>query len=109
MMVEDPHMSPQHLSQTARHQHVRGQALFGAPVSLAPSGFRIFLSLAVLVLTWLHQAGLLQMIGLGGPAWALGVLGAVLAYWFAETLLTLFVLLLPPALFLSAVIAWAIR
>jgi hypothetical protein len=109
MMVEDPHMSPQHLSQTARHRHVRSQVLFGAPASLAPSGFRIFLSLAVLVLACLYQGGPLQMAGLGSPAWALGVLGAVFAYWFAETLLTLFVLLLPPALFLSAVIAWAIR
>lgn len=92
------------LQQSSRPAN-RTNALFDFPTSLAPDGFRICLGIAAFIFAWLLQVWPLQTLAFDGPAtWGVAAVCAGLAFWFAETLLTLFVISLPLALFTAAAI-----
>ena len=87
---------------TAADQH---DSLPGSPKTMQPIGFPLFLAGLVLLLALLHPA--LHHLSAQWPiAWALPVLCTLLAYRLAETLLALFVILLPAGLAIAAVVGF---
>lgn len=71
--------------------------------------YRLFLSIAVLLFFWLYLIPLLGTVIPFSASFALAMLCAALTFWLAETLTAMFVVLLPPALFIAGVAGLLLR
>jgi hypothetical protein len=93
-------------SQTRGYSRPTGKnrTAHGISTSLAPTAFRVFLSLAAFVSACLYLLPE-QRFDLGNPlSFGLATLWAGFTYWFAEQILTIFILLFPPSLFALGII-----
>jgi hypothetical protein len=87
----------------------KNRTAHGISASLAPSAFRVLLSLAAFISACLYLLPEQRFAMVNPLSFGLATLCAAFTYWFAEKILIIFILLFPPALFVLSIIGLVVK